>query len=174
MQKKDCFLVGTVFKLHGYKGDVNIYNEVDIPFDFNALDYFLIEQNNELIPYYIEKARPTKPNVILVKLEDVNSEEEAKEILKRKVFLPKEFLPETDVKRVSEKQLIGFSVVDMKMGELGKITFINSQTAQQLIYASKDGKEFCFPWHNQFIKNIDTEKGIMEVEIPEELLNLDL
>ena len=94
MQKKDCFLVGTVFKLHGYKGDVNIYNEVDIPFDFNALDYFLIEQNNELIPFFIDRARPTKPNVVLVKFEDVNSEEEAKEILKRKVFLPKEFLPE--------------------------------------------------------------------------------
>ena len=59
------------------------------------------------------------------------------------------------------------------MGELGKITFINSQTAQQLIYVNKDGKEFCFPWHEQFIRNIDAEKGVMEVEIPEELLNLD-
>ena len=80
----------------------------------------------------------------------------------------------TDDNNISEKQLIGFSVVDMEMGELGEITFINSKTAQQLIYVSKDGKEFCFPWHNQFIKNIDTKKGIMEVEIPEELLNLDL
>lgn len=173
MQKKDCFLVGTVFKLHGYKGDVNIYNEVDIPFDFNALDYFLIEQNNELIPYFIEKARPTKPNVILVKLEDVNSEEEAKKILKRKVFLPKEFFTETDDNDISEKQLIGFWVVDVKMGELGKITFINSQTAQQLIYVSNNGKEFCFPWHEQFVKNIDIEKGIMEVEIPEKFLDLN-
>ena len=66
MQKKDCFLVGTVFKLHGYKGDVNIYNEVDIHFDFNALDYFLIEQNNALIPFFIDRVRPTKPNVVLV------------------------------------------------------------------------------------------------------------
>ncbi|HIE73056.1 MAG TPA: 16S rRNA processing protein RimM [Flavobacteriales bacterium] len=173
MQKKDCFLVGTVFKLHGYKGDVNIYNEVDIPFDFNTLDYFLIEQNSELIPFFIDRARPTKPNVVLVKFEDVNSEEEAKEILKRKVFLPKEFLPETDDKRVSEKQLIGFSIVDMKMGELGKITFINSQTTQQLIYASKDGKEFCFPMHDKFVKGIDTKARIMEVEIPEEFLNLN-
>ena len=52
MQKKDCFLFGTIFKLHGYKGDVNIYNEDDIPFDFSTLKYFLIEQNNELIPFF--------------------------------------------------------------------------------------------------------------------------
>jgi len=173
MQKKDCFLVGTVFKLHGYKGDVNIYNEVDIPFDFNTLDYFLIEQNSELIPFFIDRARPTKPNVILVKFEDVNSEEEAKKILKRKIFLPKEFFPETDDNDISEKQLIGYSVIDREMGELGKITFINSKPAQQLIYVSKDGKEFCFPMHKQFVKGVDPKEGIMEVEIPEELLNLN-
>ena len=56
-----------------------------------------------LIPFFIDRARPTKPNVVLVKFEDVNSEEEAKKILKRKVFLPKEFFPETDDKRVFEK-----------------------------------------------------------------------
>ena len=173
MQKKDCFLVGTVFKLHGYKGDVNIYNEVDVPFDFNTLDYFLIEQNSELIPFFIDRARPTKPNVILVKFEDVDSEEEAKKILKRKIFLPKEFFSETDDNDISKKQLIGFLVIDIKMGELGKITFINSKTAQQLIYLHKDGNEFCFPWHEKFVKNIDAKKGIMEVEIPKEFLDLN-
>ena len=173
MQKKDCFLVGTVFKLHGYKGDVNIYNEDDIPFNFSTLDYFLIELDNELVPYFIEMARTTKPNVVLVKFEDVNSEEVAKRIHNRKVYLPKDWLPKTDKNEISEKQVIGYSVIDIKMGELGKITFINSKTAQQLIYVSKDEKEFCFPWHKQFVKNTDAKKRIMEVEISEELLNLN-
>ncbi len=54
-----------------------------------------------------------------------------------------------------------------------KCTFINSKTAQQLIYVHKDGNEFCFPWHEKFVKNIDTKKGIMEVEIPKEFLDLN-
>ena len=174
MQKKDCFLVGTVFKFHGYKGNVNIYNDDDILFDFSVLEFFLIELDNKLIPFFIDRARRTKPNVVLVKFEDVNSEEDARKILKKKVFLPKELFPEKDDNEISEKQLIGYSVIDREMGKLGKITFINSKTAQKLIYVSKDGKGFYFPWHKQFVKNIDTEKGIMEVEIPEELLNLDL
>ena len=173
MQKKDCFLVGTVFKLHGYKGDVNIYNENDIPFDFPALDYFLIELNNELSPYFIDRARPTKPNVILVKFEDVNSEEAAKKIHKRKVYLPKDWIPETDENEITEKQLIGYSVIDIKLGDLGKITYINSQTSQQLIYVEKDDKGFCFPMHEQFVKGVDSKEREMEVEIPEEFLNLN-
>ena len=173
MQKKDCFLFGTVFKLHGYKGDVNIYNDDDIPFDFSELEYFLIDLKNELVPFFIEKARPTKPNVVLVKFEDVNSEEEAKKIHKRKVYLPKDWIPETDEKEITEKKLIGYSVIDIKLGDLGKITFINSQTAQQLIYVSKDGEEFCFPMHEQFVKGVDSKEKVMEVEIPEEFLNLN-
>ena len=173
MQKEDCFLVGTVFKLHGYKGDVNIYNDDDTPFDFSALEFFLIKLDNELIPFFIDRVRPTKPNVVLVKFEDVNSEEDAKKILKRKVFLPKAYFPEKSDNEISEKQLIGCSVIDSEMGELGKITFINSQTPQQLIYVSKDGKEFCFPMHNKFVKGIDIKEGIIDVEIPEEFLNLN-
>ena len=173
MQKKDCFLVGTIFKLHGYKGDVNIYNDDDILFDFNAIKYLLIELNKSLVPFFIRKACHKKKNVILVKFEDINSEEEAKTILKHKIFLPIEFLPKVDKSEISEKQLIGFNVIDAKLGKLGEIAYINSETAQQLIYVSKNDSEFCFPMHEQFILGIDTKEKIMEVEIPEELLNLN-
>ena len=43
------------------------------------------------------------------------------------------------------------------MGKLGEISFLNSTTAQALIHVSKDGEGFCFPWHKQFVKNIDAE-----------------
>ena len=173
MQKKDCFLFGTVFKLHGYKGDVNIYNDDDIPFDFSALDYFLIELNNELVPFFIENAKATKPNIVLVKFEDMDSEVTAKKILKQKVYLPKELIPKTDELEITEKKLIGYTVFDNKHGELGKISYINSQTSQQLIYVEKNGIEFCFPMHEQFVKGIDPKEGVMEVQIPDELLDLN-
>jgi len=173
MQKKNCFLVGTIFKLHGYKGDVNIYNDDDILFDFNIIKYFLIEFNKSLVPFFIRKARHTKQNIILVKFEDINSEEEAKAILKKKVFLPIEFLPAVDESNISGKRLIGFKVIDINLGEIGEITCVNSDTAQQLIYVSKDKSEFCFPMHEQFISEINTETGIMKVEIPEEFLTLN-
>ena len=173
MQKKDCFLVGTIFKLHGYKGDVNIYNDNDILFDFNTIKYFFIEQNNTLVPFFIINARHTKPNVVLVKFEDVNSEAAANKIYKQKVYLPKDWLPKKNENESTEQKLIGYRVIDTNLGDLGEITYINSQTAQQLIYVSKDGKEFCFPMHEQFVKRIDIKEEIMEVEIPEEFLSLN-
>ena len=173
MQKKDCFLFGTVLKLHGYKGDVNIYNDDDIPFDFSKLTYFLIDYDNELVPYFIEKVRTSKPNVVLVKFEDIENDSLAKKLLKRKVYLPKEFIPKSDKLEITEKKLIGYTVLDVSHGELGKISYINTQTSQQLIYVEKEGNEFCFPMHEQFVKGISVKEGVMEVEIPEELLELN-
>ena len=60
MEKQDCFLLGTIFKLHGYKGDINIYNDNDIPLVYTDIDFFYIEENNELIPYFAESVRPKK------------------------------------------------------------------------------------------------------------------
>ena len=91
MQNKDCFLVGTVFKLHGYKGDVNIYNDDDIPFNFSSIKYFLINLDNNLIPFFVDRVRSTKPNIILVKFKDINSEKEAKKIIKKQCFYQMNF-----------------------------------------------------------------------------------
>ena len=170
MQKQNCFLVGTIFKLHGYKGDVKIYNKDDIPFNFSKIDFFLIEISNELIPFFITKARATKPHNILVKFEDVNSEEEAKKMLKKQEYVQKSFVPKTEKNTM---QFIGFSIIDINLGDLGIISYINSQTTQQLIYVKKERKEFCFPWHKEFVKNINTEKKEIEVEIPKDLLHLN-
>jgi 16S rRNA processing protein RimM len=173
MQKKDCFLLGTVFKLHGYKGHVNIYNDNDISFNFTALKYFLIEINNNLIPYFIEQARTTKPNVILVKFEDVNSEEIARKIHKCNVYVPNDWLTMKLRNEINEKKIIGYSVIDNKLGDVGKVTFINTKSIQQLIYVEKDGKEFCFPMHEEFIKEIISKERVLKVNIPIEFLTLN-
>lgn len=173
MQKEDCFLVGTVFKLHGYKGDVKIYNDNNILFDFKTIEYFLINQNNCLVPYFINQAKHIKPNIILVKFDDIDTASEAKSILKQEIYLPAELVLKKDNKKDSNNQLIGCSVLDIKMGVLGNVIYINSQTDQQLIYVSKDGKEFCFPMHEQFVKKIKIKDKIIEVKIPEEFLTLN-
>ena len=172
MQKKDCFLVGTVFKLHGYKGDVNIYNENGIVFKLNTIQYFLIEKNNTLIPFFIQKIRYKKANIILTKFDNINSEEEALDILQHKIYLPNKFLPKIN-KTTTENEVLGFKVIDKLLGELGEISYINTQTSQKLIYVRTNENEFCFPMHKNFIINVNTKKKIMEVNIPKDLIYLN-
>ena len=172
MEKQNCFLLGTIFKLHGYKGDINIYNDNDIPLVYTDVDFLYIEENNELIPYFTESVRPKKKQVLLVKLEDVNSEEQALKILKRKVYLPNEFLPE--IQNINpDKLMVGFDVIDNTLGKIGIVDFVNNQTSQKLIVVKDEEKEFIIPFHDNFILNVDLIKKILEVNIPQELININ-
>lgn len=172
MKKQDCFLFGTIFKLHGYKGGVNIYNDNDIPLILNDIEFFYIEENNELIPYFLISVRLKKKNVLLVQFEDVDSEKEALKILKKKVYLPNSFLPEGGSLN-QNKIIIGFNVLDKSLGNIGKVEFINDSTKQTLIIVKNGEKEFFIPFHYQFVVNIDMAKKILEVNIPQELIDIN-
>ena len=172
MEKQNCFLLGTIFKLHGYKGDVNIYNDNDIPLVFTDIDFFYIEENNELIPYFAESVRPKKKQVLLVKLEDVDSEKQALKILKREVYLPNKFLPEMGNVNPN-KLIVGFDVIDNTLGKIGIVDFVNVKTSQKLIIVKDGKKEFFIPFHDNFVININLKKKILEVNIPQELIDIN-
>ena len=172
MQKKDCFLVGTVLKLHGYKGEVKIFNINNEHFDFSKAKYFFVQINNILVPFFIQYFKQSKQNII-VKFEGINSEPKATQLLKCLTYVPKKWIDENKY-RENENNLIGYSVIDRKLGNLGSIDHINSQSnLQQLIYVKNGKIEFCFPKHEHFIKNIDFSKKILEVEIPKEIISLN-
>ena len=165
-------MFGTIFKLHGYKGDVNIYNDNDIPLVFSEIDFFYVEENNELIPYFADSVRPKKKKILLVKFEDVDSEEVALRILKRQVYLPNKFLPKIE-DIIPDKIMVGFDVMDKTLGKVGIVDFVNDKTAQKLIIVKEGEKEFFIPFHDNFVLNIDLEKKILNVDVPEELMNIN-
>ena len=173
MHKKDCFFFGTIFKLHGYKGEINIYYEDNIIIEPSLIKYLLLEINYELVPFFIETIRIKKPKILLAKFEDLNTEEEAKKLINKKIYLPNKIFHKLKKKDITSQDLVGYKVLDLNHGELGKVSYINSKTVQRLLYVEKDGKEFCFPIHDEFIKKILNNKRIIEVKIPKDLIYLN-
>ena len=171
MQKKKCFLFGTAFKLHSYKGELNIYQNKNIVIDLSIIKYLLIEINNQLIPFFISDIRYKKPNVLLIHFEDVNSTEEATILLDKDIYIPKKWIKKS---MNNEEYLIGYSVLNISTNKnLGEIVDVNLTTPQKIIYVRKNEKEFCFPMHKEFIKNIDQENKTITVNIPDEIINLN-
>ena len=141
-------------------------------FDFNEISYLLIKTNNDLVPYIIEYAKVIKENMLLVKFDDINNEDEAKKILKKDVYISSKFVDEKEI--VQKSDLNGYEVVDKYFGKLGLVSYINDQTSQKLIFVkNKLNKEFCFPMHENFIKKFNHEDKTIDVIIPKELINLN-
>jgi len=77
MRKDECFYLGKIAKKFSFKGEVLIYLDTDEPEMYEDLESVFVEFNKNLIPFFIEKVALHKGDVLLVKLAEVDSEEDA-------------------------------------------------------------------------------------------------
>ena len=161
MNLKDCFLIGSIFKLHGYKGGLIIFNFENISINTSKTTHLFIKIDNGLVPFFIEDLKKIKKNNFLVL-----------HLLKKDVYIDNKLLIFNDLKS-SSNTLMNYKVVDKKFGDLGEIYEINKQTAQELLYVRNETYDFCFPLNDFFIKSVDKVKKEIKVEIPIDILNLN-
>ena len=68
MLKENCLHIGSIFKLHGYKGNIILYNENDYSFDFKKINHLFIDIDKILVPFFIERISVHKTKNFLIKL----------------------------------------------------------------------------------------------------------
>ena len=173
MTKDDCFFFGKVTKTHGLKGEITIKLDVVNPSDFKDLRYLLIEQNKNLIPYFIENQK-ISGDKMFVQLQDVKTMEQAVVFLGKGVFLPNELLPELDDDDFYFKEIIGFTLIDEQKGEVGVISDVLEYPTQAVIQVMKDGKEILIPVHDDILQKVNKKAKTLTVKAPEGLIDMYL
>jgi len=172
MQKKDCFYLGKIVKKYSFKGEVLVKLDTDEPELYEHLDAIFIELRNSLVPFFIESSQLHKSELLRVKFEEVDSEEDADSIIKCDVYLPLKFLPKLEDDKFYFHEVIGYTVEDVNFGNVGVIKAINDSTAQSLFEIDRDGIEILIPMNDAFIKKVDKKKKLIIVETPEGLIDL--
>ncbi len=174
MKVEDCFFLGKIVKKYSFKGELLIKLDTDEPELYDQLDSVFIMVRNNLIPFFIESSQLHKSNLLRVKLEDVDTEEDADALMKSKLYLPLEFLPKLEGNKFYFHEVIGFTVEDKNFGVVGSITGINDSTAQALFEIDRDGKEILIPLNDEFIVTIDRKNKKVVVDTPPGLIDLYL
>ena len=129
-----------------------------------------IEINGNLVPFFIDSFGLKKREIALVKLEDVNTEQEAKELIGKEVYLP---LKHQEKNQQNElKSLIGFSVIDQNHGDIGEVVDIIENASQKLFYIEIDGVSILIPVVEEFIQKI--EDRVIYLHTPDGLVDLFL
>ncbi|WP_428741657.1 ribosome maturation factor RimM [Tenacibaculum sp.] len=174
MQKENCFYLGKIVKKHSFKGEVVIKLDTDEPDLYENLESVFVDLGNNLVPFFIEKSSLSKGTMFRVKFEDVDTEADAEAILRAGVYLPLDLLPKLSGNKFYYHEIVGFTVVDTAFGEVGIVVGVNDSSAQPLFEIDRDGKEIFIPMIDDFIKKVDREQQIIEVETPEGLIDLYL
>lgn len=179
INQKELKEVGKFQKTHALKGELNALLEIspDYLTDGNAI---VVDVDGIYVPFFAESVRPKGSQSFLVKLDGVDTEEEAKPFVNKSIYaLKKELAPYFDMEEdeiIDEDDLNGFSVVDNDSGvEIGKIVHVDSSTENVLfVVATPSGNEVFIPAVDDFIDEIDEDNRVIRVSLPEGLIDLNI
>jgi len=174
MLKEECFYLGKIVSKFSFKGEVLIKLDTDEPEEYTGMESVFVEYNENLVPFFIERSGLHRSTLLRVKFEDVDTEDDAEDIMKCAVYLPLNQLPELDGDKFYFHEIIGFTVEDLNYGTVGKITAINDSTSQSLFEIDKNGKQVLIPLNDEFIEKLDKKNKIIFVKTPEGLIDLYL
>jgi 16S rRNA processing protein RimM len=171
MDTETCYKIGYILKPHGLKGQVTIALDPEAPEDFSAVETVFVEVREKLLPFFIE-AISLKGNKAFLKLEEVDTPEEARRISKSAIYLPKSSRPKTGRGEFYDDEVIGFEVLDTGMGTLGKITEIVQAGPNKLLSVDYHGKEVLVPLNSPFIDSVNKSRKKITVTLPEGFLEI--
>jgi 16S rRNA processing protein RimM len=174
MNKADCFHLGYVAKLHGFKGEVSLFFDVTNPQDYASLDAVFIDINDQLTPFFVESIKLKNKGFAAVRFEGLNDEDSARKLLRKNIYLPDQILPELEGTNFYDHEVVGFSVIDEKHGHIGTLQAVVDFKVNPLLQVIKDDKEILIPFRDGVVTKLDRDKKEMHVITPEGLVELYL
>jgi 16S rRNA processing protein RimM len=126
----------------------------------------------QLVPYSIIKLKAHNDRFV-VKLENVDTEEGARELSGKDIYLPSEMLPKLDEEKFYFHEVPGWKVVDLENGtELGEVVRVIDHGPYPMLEVDSNGEELILPLPENFKIEVDRENKILRVEVPEGLVDV--
>ncbi|MGB3151745.1 MAG: ribosome maturation factor RimM [Maribacter sp.] len=174
MRKEDCFYLGKIVSKYSFKGEVLVKLDTDDPEIYEKMESVFISLGNNLIPFFIDRCRLHKSNLLRIDFEEVKSESDADRIMGSALYLPLALLPKLTGDKFYFHEIIGFTMIDIVHGDIGIIQNVNDTTAQALFEVLKGDKQLLIPLNDDIITKVDRENRVIEVNTPEGLVKLYL
>lgn len=174
IRQEEVFKIGKIGKPHGVKGEVSLMFEDDV-FDRVDADYLVLLIDGILVPFFFEEYRFKSGETALVKFCDIDTKEQAQELTGCDVYFSRK-LAEDNQDAMSLNEAENFSLLDANNDNrlIGTVKSVDYSTVNTLFNVeTPDGKEIMIPASEDFIIDVDTERHIILVDLPEGLLDLE-
>lgn len=174
MRKEDCFYLGKVVSKYSFKGEVLVKLDTDEPDIYENMESVFVSLGNNLVPFFIDRCRLHKSNLLRIDFEEVKDEPTADKIIGAELYLPLAMLPPLSGNKFYFHEVIGFTLMDEVHGDIGIIKSINDSASQDLFEVEKEGKELLIPINDDIITKVDRKNRTIHVKTPEGLVDLYL
>lgn len=176
LRKDELVLIGEVVNVVGIKGEIKIYSFAESRETFDSLETFILEfsekpgKEDSFFEMKVQSLRH-KGSTVIAKLYDVDDRNEGEELRGSKVYMRASMLPELPDGVYYIRDMLGMRVTDDNGADLGRLKDVDCSRPQRLyIIERPTGNDILIPGVDEFILNIDMDKGIIKVKILEGML----
>jgi 16S rRNA processing protein RimM len=172
VSSEKLLVVGKVIKPHGYKGLIRAWSYAGTIESFlHSGTVFFRQDHQEPVEYNVLDVKPHK-NIFLLRIEGVNTFEEAERLRDTDILVHKDRLIR------SNDEYFWFELIGLKVHlDTGKYLGIIKKiipTGSNDVYVVKlDDSEFLIPAIYDVVKKIDLDKGLMIISAMDGLLDLN-
>lgn len=169
--KQDCQKIGFFRKTHGVFGELVLEFEAQYDYSVEETDHFFVELEGLLVPFFVadEGIRFKAANSAIITFNGVQTEKYAKRLVGASVYLfNDEIIQEEEDFSIS--QFTGYLLTDSQRGEIGKIERVDDYSGNLVFTVSYKGSELLVPFNEDFLVKIDETKKVLELKIPEGLI----
>ena len=167
--EQEVYKIGIITRTHGVKGEVSLSFTDDV-WDRADADYLVLSIDGILVPFFMEEYRFRSDTTALVKFQDYDSAESAKELCGCDVYFPHALTPAPKEDEYSWRYFTGFRIVDEQVGELGEITYVDDSTQNVLFHVG----DRMIPAVESFITHVNHQARVITMQLPEGLLDLNI
>ena len=167
----DYIHIGKLAAPFGVKGELILQHALGKKSTLKGIEAVFIEEHKgSYLPYFIIQAKAKDDTETYIKLEGVDTRETAARLSSKPVWLA-----EADFRKAAGKSapisLLGYTLI-ADDENLGPIEEVIEQPHQVLLRITLNGKEALIPLHEETLDGIDHSKRLVEVSLPEGLLDI--
>lgn len=168
IQDGELYRIGKLGKAHGIKGEVQMQVEDDV-FDRVDADFLFLRVDGIMVPFFIEEYRFKSDEICLVKFEDIETAEKARELTGCEVYFPRE-MAEADDHDLTYAELVGYEVIDNRNNKVvGRIAGVDDST-ENILFELDNG--ILIPAPDELIEEVDTDSHSIRMHLPEGIFDL--
>ena len=165
MKKPDLQYLGEFIKLFSFKGEIILYSDSTISLIEN-LDTIFIDIDGAFVPFQIKKSKSHKKNIFRLLLEGISSESEAKDLLKKSVYINK-LENQDNINNIVDN----FNVYNNNE-YLGIVISTINKTGQTIIEVKMKEKIVLIPFVEELIVEINYDLKKIDMILPDGLLDI--
>lgn len=171
IKQDEVYRIGIINKPHGVHGELLFTFDDDI-FDQVEADYIVCLMDGILVPFFFESYRFRSDSTALIKLEGIDTEQQARRMTNVEVYFPKEHAEKLEDNELTWNYFVGFLIKDINKGEIGKVTDVDDSTINTLFVVDHKGTEVLIPAQEDFMVELNRKKKVITMHLPEGLLEL--